>query len=333
MPAKMQDVARLAGVSTATVSRALNTPELVSAETHQRVMAAIHELDYKINLAARNLRTNRTGTLAIVIPTIADPVINRAVEAVEDAAIEHGMTLLMCSTRGEAAREQAYIRLLTQQTVVDGVLYISPRAAPEDVLRLAHGDAPLVLCNYVMDDARTPSVLVDHVSSIYQATRHLLALGHRRIALLSLDAPYYTPARMRREGFERAFAEADAAPDPALIAEIHQPTYANDEWQATIRDLLDRDDPPTAVVAFNDEVALQVVGAAEADSRDGLRRQRIGPLRGPAADYGARARLRAGAGGGPASAAAHRTAARAPAAYHAARRGAGDAWLLRASAC
>ncbi len=258
MPAKMQDVARLAGVSTATVSRALNTPELVSAETHQRVMAAIHELDYKINLAARNLRTNRTGTLAIVIPTIADPVINRAVEAVEDAAIEHGMTLLMCSTRGEAAREQAYIRLLTQQTVVDGVLYISPRAAPEDVLRLAHGDAPLVLCNYVMDDARTPSVLVDHVSSIYQATRHLLALGHRRIALLSLDAPYYTPARMRREGFERAFAEADAAPDPALIAEIHQPTYANDEWQATIRDLLDRDDPPTAVVAFNDEVALQV---------------------------------------------------------------------------
>lgn len=258
MPAKMKDVARLAGVSTATVSRALNTPDVVSDETHRRVMAAIDELGYKVNVAARHLRTNRTGTIAIVLPTIADPVINRAVEAVEDAAIERNYTLLLCSTRGEAEREQAYIRLLTQQTVVDGVLYLSPRAAPEDVLRLAHGDAPLVLCNYVVDSAHTPCVLLDHVSSIYQATRHLLALGHRRIALLSLDAPYYYPARMRREGFEKAFAEVGAAPDTSLIAEIHQPTYATGEWSGTIQSLLALSEPPTAIVAFNDEVALQV---------------------------------------------------------------------------
>jgi len=264
MAAKMQDVARRAGVSTATVSRALNNPELVSPETHRRVMAAIRELDYKVNLAARRLRTNRTRTIAIVIPTIADPVINLAVEAVEDAAIEHNYTLLMCSTRGDAAREQAYINMLTGQIVVDGVLYISPRAAPEDVLRLAHGGAPLVLCNYLVDEGRAPSVLVDHISSIYQATRYLLDLGHRRVALLNLDAPHYTPARMRREGFERAFADAGLAPDPALVVEINQPTYANDEWQATITALLDRPDPPTAIVAFNDEVALQVYAVCRA---------------------------------------------------------------------
>lgn len=127
------------GVSTATVSRVLNNPELVSDDTRQRVADAIRQLDYRVNLAARSLRTNQTRTIAVVLPTIADPVINRMVEAVEDVAITAGYTLLLCSTRGDAAREQTYIELLTQQTVADGVLYISPRATPENVLALDQG--------------------------------------------------------------------------------------------------------------------------------------------------------------------------------------------------
>lgn len=264
MPAKMEDVARLAGVSTATVSRVLNTPEVVSDDARQRVMDAIHQLDYKLNLAARSLRTNQTRTIAIVIPTISEPVINEVVEAVEDAAITENYTLLMCSTRGDSAREETYIRLLTQQTVVDGVLYVSPRAAPEHVRRLLQGDAPVVLCNYSMEGTRTPSVMVDHVSSIFQTTRYLLDLGHRHIALLNLAAPYYHPARMRRSGFEKAFAEIGLTPDPALIIELDRPTYANDDWHDAINALLDRATPPTAIVAFNDKVALQVYAVCRA---------------------------------------------------------------------
>lgn len=262
MPVKMRDVARLAGVSTATVSRAINNPELLNQETLQRVMDAIQELDYKLNLAARRLRTNQTRTIAVVIPTIADPVINQVVEAIEDCAITENYTLLICSTRGDSEREQNYIQLLTQQTMVDGVLYISPRAAPEAVLRLAKGDAPLVLCNYSLED--TPSILLNHVSSIYQTTSYLLSLGHRRIALLNLDLPYYYPARMRRQGFEKAFKEAGLSPELSLIVEIHQPTYDNDDWRDAIVKLLDRADPPTAIVAFNDEVALQVYAVCRA---------------------------------------------------------------------
>jgi len=257
----MEDVARLAGVSTATVSRALNSPELVSEATHQRVMDAIRTLGYRVNLAARRLRTNRTGTIAIVIPTISEPVINELVEAVEDVAITHNYTLLVCSTRGDTAREQAYIELLTRQTLVDGVLYISPRSAPEHVLELAQGPAPLVLCNYVIDGPDTPvipAIMHNHVNSIAQTTGHLLALGHRRIALLNLAAPHYHPARMRRAGFEQAFAQAGITPDPSLIIEIDQPTYGSENWRAAINALLDRSDRPTAIVAFNDKVALQV---------------------------------------------------------------------------
>ena len=264
MTAKMEDVARRAGVSTATVSRALNTPELVSEATHRRVMDAIHDLDYKINQAARRLRTNQTRTIAIVIPTLADPTINQQVEAIEDVAIDEQYTLLICSTRGDTEREQNYIHLLTQQMVVDGVLYMSPRAAPQQVRQLAEGVAPLVLCNYQLPDRPTPSVLIDHVSSLYQTTRHLLDLGHTRIALLNLAAPYYYPARMRREGFDRAFAEAGLTPDPALIVEVQRPTYANDAWRGQIHTLLDQPDRPTAIVAFNDEVALQVYAVCRA---------------------------------------------------------------------
>jgi LacI family repressor for deo operon, udp, cdd, tsx, nupC, and nupG len=264
MPARMEDVARLAGVSTATVSRALNSPELVSEDTQQRVMNAIRELDYRVNLAARSLRTNQTRTIAVVIPTISEPVINQIVEAIEDAAITANYTLLLCSTRGDANREQVYIKLLTQQTAIDGVLYVSPRSAPEHVRELAQGDAPLVLCNYIIDDMDVPGILIDHVSSIHQTTRHLLGLDHRRIALLNLDAPHYQPARMRRQGFEKAFAEAGLTPDPSLSVEIHQPTYNTGEWRERINVLLDRLDRPTAIVAFNDEVALQVYAVCRA---------------------------------------------------------------------
>ncbi|MBN2304449.1 MAG: LacI family DNA-binding transcriptional regulator [Anaerolineae bacterium] len=264
MPAKMQDVARRAGVSTATVSRVLNSPELVSADAYRRVMDAIRDLDYKVNLAARRLRTNQTHTIAIVIPTISEPVIHEIVEAVEDVAITHQYTLLVCSTRGDTAREEAYIQLLTQQTLVDGVLYVSPRSAPEQVLKLAHGNAPLVLCNYTIDGLNTPSVLVDHVRSIYQATRYLLELGHHRIALLNLAAPHYYPARMRRKGFEKAYVDAGLMPDPALIVELVQPTYAHDDWRDAITGLLDQPDRPTAIVAFNDNVALEVYAACRA---------------------------------------------------------------------
>jgi DNA-binding LacI/PurR family transcriptional regulator len=258
MSVKMEDVAREARVSTATVSRALNAPELVSEATRQRVMEAIRRLDYKINLAARNLRTNQTRTIAIVIPTISEPVMNELVEAVEDVAIQENYTLLLCSTRGDVEREQAYIRLLTQQTIADGVLYLSPRSAPDVVRQLLDGPAPVILCNYCLDDTSTPSVMMDHVSSIQQTTGHLLALGHRRIALLNLAAPHYYPARMRHEGFEKAFAALGLIPAPDLITEMDQPTYDHNEWQDAINHLLDLPDPPTAIVAFNDVVALQV---------------------------------------------------------------------------
>jgi len=264
MPAKMEDVARLAGVSTATVSRVLNNPELVSAATRQRVNEAIRQLDYRLNIAARSLRTSQTRTIAVVLPTIADPVINRMVEAIEDVAIGAGYTLLLCSTRGDASREQAYVEFLTLQTFADGVLYISPRAAPEAVMALARDEVPLVLCNYLVDQEDVPCVLVDHVSSIYQTTAHLLARGHRRIALLNLAAPHYHPARMRYDGFVRAHQDAGVAPDLSLCYEIDQPTYATPDWYDVIDALLARDDRPDAVVAFNDEVALEVYAVCRA---------------------------------------------------------------------
>lgn len=261
MSAKMEDVARRAGVSTATVSRVLNSPDLVSQKTRERVLAAMRDLDYRLNLAARNLRTNQTRTIAVVIPTISEPVINRVIEAVEDVAIEENYMLLLCSTRGQPQREEVYSQLITQQTLVDGVLYISPRAAPGQVRRLAQSNVPLVLCNYDLADENTPTIQINHISSFRQCTAHLLELGHKRIALLNLAARYYQPARMRHEGFTQAFEAFGHEPDPSLIIEIDELTFETDKWRPAIEHLLNLDHPPTAIVAFNDKVALEVYAA------------------------------------------------------------------------
>ncbi|NDJ77046.1 MAG: LacI family transcriptional regulator [Chloroflexi bacterium] len=256
MASTIEDVAQVAQVSTATVSRVLNQPHLVSIQTRRRVLDAMQLLDYKVNLAGRHLRTNRTRTAALLLPGLGSSVISRLVEGVEDAALAAKYALIMFSTRHDADREAAYIDLITRHRLVDGVLCVSPCSSLENMHCLENDGIPLVMCNGKLDGVA--SVLVNYSDLTYQATEYLLAWGHQRILLLNWTVPsgevpvtLHTITHMRQGGFRQALAATQAVPQTLVVDD-------NTEWQAHLAHMLRSTDRPTAIIACCDKLALAV---------------------------------------------------------------------------
>jgi LacI family transcriptional regulator len=177
MAATIRDVARAAGVSPSTVSRALSMPDVVSPVTRDRVHRAAERLGYAPNRAARGLITGRTGNLGLVVPDLANPFFPEVVKSVQARAREADCAVLLADTDEDAAAEVSLARSLVKQ--VDGLVLCSPRMDEED-LRGVTGDVPVVLLNRRCGDL--PAVSFDNVDGMRQAVAHLQALGHRSVA-------------------------------------------------------------------------------------------------------------------------------------------------------
>lgn len=177
MTATIRDVARVAGVSPSTVSRALSSPELVTASTRELVQQAAQRLGYQVNRAARGLITGRTHNLGIVLPDLANPVFPGIVKGIQARAHEAGYAVFLADSDETASAELGLVRALSQQ--VDGVLLCSPRM-PEAELRALAEQITVVMVNRRVADI--PSVTFDDPDGARQAVAHLHALGHRRIA-------------------------------------------------------------------------------------------------------------------------------------------------------
>ncbi|WP_433064328.1 LacI family DNA-binding transcriptional regulator [Dactylosporangium sp. CS-033363] len=177
MPVTIKDVARAAGVSASTVSRALATPDLVRAGTRLRVQQAVAALDYHPNRAARGLITGRTGNLGLLVPDLANPFFPGVVKGVQARAREFDYAVFLADTDEDATAEAGLVRNLSKQ--VDGLILCSPRMGEDEVRALA-GDTPIVLLNRRV--GRMPSVTVNSADGLRHAIGHLTALGHRRVA-------------------------------------------------------------------------------------------------------------------------------------------------------
>ncbi|WP_435103618.1 LacI family DNA-binding transcriptional regulator [Arhodomonas sp. AD133] len=251
------DVARRAGVSTATVSRALKQPDRVSEATRERVQAAIDAVDYVPNSLGRNLRTQRTGTVVLVVRDIGNPFYLEIFRGVEAAARERGLSVLMGHTENDAERERWYFDMVRERRA-DGLILMTGKLPPGFRVTARSTRVPIVVALEYLEDVRLPTVRIDNVAAAREATAYLAGLGHRRIAHVSGPTPELM-SRDRLDGYRAGLADAGLAGDEALIVRGDYSMAAGRE--ATAR-LLALEPPPTAVFCANDEMAMGVIAAA-----------------------------------------------------------------------
>ena len=259
----IKDVARVAGVSDKTVSRVVNGEPNVTADTIEKVQLAIADLGYIPNLAARSIRSNRTNIIGIITDFISTtPYSGDIVRGVQDWAGANGRTVLLANTDGDQAREANVWRTFKAHRI-DGVLYV---AMYHRVVVPAAGEVsiPTVLVNSHPEDGYAyPSIEPDDYGGSYDLTRHLIALGHRRIGYIRLN-PLLLGANQRLDAFLAA-AQAGGIPEDDLIIRLGMEGPVGRETNYVYRealDILSMPNRPTALVCGNDEMALQAYLAA-----------------------------------------------------------------------
>ena len=260
--ATVRDVARRAGVSVSTVSHVLNRTRFVSDELRERVLSAMHDLEFEPNAAARTLSLKRSNTIGLIVSDIRNPFFASVARGVEDVAQERGYTVVLCNSDETLVREAACLKAL-QNRQVDGVLLASAGAADKYVARLAQAGYPIVLVDRDLPHLHLPAVVLDNEGAAYRAVRHLIERGHQRIGMLSgRDSISTTTERVA--GYERALRDEGLEPNACLL--ISGQSTSEGGAQAT-HALLDVRPPPTAIFSGNN---MMSIGALHAISNRGL---------------------------------------------------------------
>lgn len=264
MPSGIEDVAARAGVSTATVSRALRGLPNVAEPTRERVLAAARELDYVISPTASRLATGRTRAVGVVTPYIDRWFFGQVVSGVESALRAAGMDLLLYVLPDETVRHRFFEDLPLRRRV-DGVLVLTLPLVRAEVDALRALDVPVAFVGASVPGCS--SVRIDDVAGARLAVQHLVNLGHRRIGMIGggyEPSAHFTTPDDRRDGYRAALREAGLAVDPALEIEGG---YTVGGGEQAMAELLALPEPPTAVFAQSDEMAM---GALRALRRAGL---------------------------------------------------------------
>lgn len=255
MRVTLKDIAQRAGVSIKTASNVVNDRSAhYSPETFDRVMRAATELGYVPNLAARHLRTGKTGLIALVIPDIVNPYFSDLAQHVIWEAEALGYTVIIDITMDDPAKEQWILRG-DRGLAVDGIL-LDPRSLAEEIVA-GNGSVPIVLLGEAVWDAPYDHVAIDNVAAAALATRHLIDLGRRRIAPIGYGmSPRGGFAVLRQQGFAAALAEAglDLRHDYLIT-----PPRGMHDWQRgyhVMKELLALPEPPDAVFCFIDALAF-----------------------------------------------------------------------------
>jgi LacI family transcriptional regulator len=255
----IRQIADLAGVSIATVSRVLNGRGDVSEETREAVSRVIRENGYTANRNARGLSAGRTGLVGVLVPLVYPAYFSGILAGAAEALSERDFQIVLSPTGGEHDREVSIVDRLHGLT--DGALIILPEESSEELERLLDSGFRFVVLDPLMPlEERIPSVSAAHMSGADQAMKHLLDIGHRRVGQIS-GPRGWVATEDRRRGYRAALSAAGILPDPALEREA-EPEI--DPGRAAAEQLLDLSEPPTAIFAFNDNIAIGAIQAARA---------------------------------------------------------------------
>jgi LacI family transcriptional regulator len=255
----IREVAERAGVSTSTVSHVINETRYVSADVQARVRLAMAELGYQPNALARSLRVKRSNTLGMIVPEIAGPFFAEIVRAVEQVAFDRGYSLFLCNSDGDLEKERLFTNGLVEKQV-DGLVFVAVGASVELVERLLARDVPVVVIDRELPGVDVDVVLADNLAGGKAAAEHLAALGHRRIACIT-GPSVLTLSAQRVIGYRELLAERELPYEERLVVRGRF-DYAS--GHAAAKALLALPEPPTAVFACNDLMAIGAMAAAYA---------------------------------------------------------------------
>lgn len=262
--ATINDVAKRAGVSVATVSRVINGIDCVQPKTVEAVNRAVDALNYRPNAIGRNLRKCETNRIIVVQPSISNLFYSNIVRGIERIAHEQGYQIMLCDTDSDPEREGMYLDMLDSR-VADGAILVTSCHAPEAYYErsLRH---PIVHCCEDYDSTALPGVTMDNVQAAYDAVTRLIALGHRRIGFFTVYDKPLTPSR-RLEGYRRALEAAGIAVDDMLIVQ-HGPSPDDVMWEASFsqaKAFAQMASPPTALFCTSDMIALAAIQSMKAE--------------------------------------------------------------------
>lgn len=264
MSGTIRDVAARAGVSVATVSRVVNhNPHRVSPATRRRVLSAVRALGYRANIIAQGLKQRRTRTVALIVPDISNPFFPAIARGIEDVAQQRGYAVLLCNTYEDLARERAYLELLRTR-MIDGLIFATVGSNTRHLRSLRRERLPVVLVARDVDGVPIDAVFVDNFRGEFEATSHLIRLGHRRIAHVAGPGSLHV-ASERRRGYLRALEDAGVTRHEAIVVEGD---FSAEGGRQAVQTLLDRHIRFTALAAAND---LMAIGAMEALRHAGKR--------------------------------------------------------------
>lgn len=255
--AKMSDVAKLANVSTATVSRVLHKPETVKKTTQEKVFLAIQQLDYEPNMLARQFRTNKTKSIMVVVPSLTNLVFAEIINGIDEVATAAGYQVIFGNTKQNTGKAREYIAHLKQKQV-DGIILMTVRL-DQDIWAEIAGQYPIVLASDLIEELRIPTVSTNNVQGAYEAVQHFIQLGHKKIAHVA-GPPEVAVSRERVKGYRMALEEHGILFDPSFYLEGE---YSIDFGRETMKKLMTQSTKPTAVFFGNDEMAMGGIKAAK----------------------------------------------------------------------
>lgn len=254
----INDVAKRAGVSTSTVSRALSGKVVVNKGTKEMIMQAVRELNYQPNALAKGLKEGKSHTVGLILPNVRDLVFPAAIKGISEVLEQHGYTLILCNTDENLETEKKQVENL-QNRLVDGLIFSTAKEESKHLFKLKDNGFPMVLLLRHLGDS-IDAVIIDNFKGAYDATKFLIERGHRKIALINgtLELELY---RERFNGYKAVLDEAGLTFRDELVV---QNVMSWEGGYQAINELLDRGVVPEAVFATSDPKALGVIKALKA---------------------------------------------------------------------
>lgn len=256
----IKEVARLARVSTATVSRVLNNHPHVKPHLKERVLNAVQTLDYHPSNIARSMRKQSSKIIGIIIPDINNPFFTAVVRGAEDIALDKEYKVFLCNSDRNPDKEKMYIKLLAMERISGAIIVPYKEENLQPLVKL---DIPFVFINHTLPRLRVDSVVLDNFKGAYEATRHLIELGHLRIGLI--NGHKNSPVQAQRSiGYQKALLDSGIEIDPDIIVSGE---FNADDAEKAADQILAHPNPPTALFSLNNTMTI---GTLKSITKHGL---------------------------------------------------------------